>query len=223
MATLVIIHICGAIIGILAGYAAMVVRKGSGLHGAAGTVFSVSMLVMAGSAAYIAAFLKFEPVNLVVGLLTFYLVSTAWWAAKRRDGRITAFDTIALLWVAGDVIAAIAFAVRGAKPTAAFVIFGSIALLFTVSDVRMIRRGGMIGTPRIRRHLWRMCLVLFLATFSLFPGQLRQFPEPWHHTSLIYIPHVFLVGSMIFWMVRTSARRRVSKHESNSQSTLRAA
>ena len=217
MPILVLVHISGAVIGLLAGYTAMLARKGSGLHGASGTIFFVSMLVMSGSAAYVAAFMKPEPLNVVVGLLMFYLVSTAWWAAKRRDGRITAFDVIALLWIIAVGTAGVALGFQGARsatgtkdgvPVAVYFIFGSIALLCGLSDLRMVARGGVADARRIRRHLWRMCLALLIATLSLFPGQLRQFPAAWHHTTLIYMPHIFLVGSMIFWMVRYSARRR---------------
>jgi len=44
MNPLLMVHICGAIVGLLSGFMAMALRKGSGLHGAAGSVFSVSLL-----------------------------------------------------------------------------------------------------------------------------------------------------------------------------------
>jgi len=47
---LLLVHICGAVVGLLSGYLAMLVRKGSGLHEAAGRVYVVSMLTMSGPA-----------------------------------------------------------------------------------------------------------------------------------------------------------------------------
>jgi hypothetical protein len=44
--TILIQHICGGVVGVLAGAAAMSFRKGSRWHGVAGNVFFVAMLVM---------------------------------------------------------------------------------------------------------------------------------------------------------------------------------
>jgi len=48
---LLTLHICGAIIGLLSGTAALIFRKGFRLHRAAGTVFFVSMLIRSASGA----------------------------------------------------------------------------------------------------------------------------------------------------------------------------
>jgi uncharacterized membrane protein len=216
---LLITHISTAVIALIAGAMAMVFRKGSNLHGATGTVFFGSMLLMTSTAAYLAAFVKVNMLNLVVGLLTFYMVVTAWRVAKRRDVRPGWFDLTALLFVLGVSMAAITFGIEAAQsttgkkngaPAMAYFIFGTIALLFTVSDVRMFRRGGLFGSQRIARHLWRMSFALLLVVFSFFPGQARQFPQSWRHTPVIYIPHVLLIVAMIYWKRRYSQRKRVN-------------
>ena len=56
MSPVLFVHICGATIGLLSGYMALLFRKGSGLHGAAGNVFFIAMLSMSASGAYIASF-----------------------------------------------------------------------------------------------------------------------------------------------------------------------
>ena len=98
--------VCSAAIGLLSGYSAMLFRKGSGLHGAAGTVFSVSMLSASGAGAYLAGFVHPNSGNVIGSTLTFYLVATGWVAAKRREGRPGLFDLVALLF--GLAVAAIA-------------------------------------------------------------------------------------------------------------------
>jgi hypothetical protein len=48
-------------------------------------------------------------------------------------------------------------------------------------DLRMIRLGGLRGTPRLVRHLWRMCWALWLSVLSFFGSRTRVatiFPEP---------------------------------------------
>jgi uncharacterized membrane protein len=209
---IVFIHICGAVVGLLSAYLAMVFRKGSGWHGAAGTVFFVSMLAMSSSAAYGALFIKPVKINFIVACLTFYLVTTAWRAAKRRDGGTDAFDLIATLFIIADGIFAVALGFSGSHdggPPAMYVAFGTIALLCGASDVRMFLRGGLAGARRIARHLWRMCLALLLATLSFFPGQARNLPPAMRQMSFVYLPHILLVAAMVFWMIRVSLRKRV--------------
>lgn len=209
--SILLVHICGAVVGLLSGFLAMFFRKGSGLHAAAGTVFFISMLCMSSSAAYVAEFMRPNKANFLVAVLTFYLVATAWVAARRRDGKPGLFDWGALLVVFADGLAGwiwglqAAGSPRGLKdgmPAPLFFIFGSIALLFAASDVRMIVRGGGVGAKRIARHLWRMSFALLLTTLSFYPGQAKLFSAAVRKSSLVYTPHVLLIGMMIFWMVR---------------------
>lgn len=210
---LLLLHICAAIVGLLSGYLSIALRKGSGLHRAAGSAFFVSMLLMSGSAAAIAVFMSPNMLNMTVGLLTFYLVTTAWWAGRRRDGATGGFDIAALLYVSAVALAGLGFGfeaanspngVKNGMPAAIYFVFGTIALLCAVSDTRMLVRGHLSGPRRIARHLWRMCLALLIATLSFYPGQAKLFPMWLRETNLLFTPHVLLIGSMIFWKVRVS-------------------
>lgn len=214
--TLLLLHISGATVGLLSGFAAMSFRKGSNWHGAAGTVFFASMLLMTGCGAILAAFLKPNRVNLVVSLLTFYLVSTAWRAAKQREGGTTLFDRIAFVWVLLVGVMAViggfqaAGSPRGMKdgmPAAAYFIFGFIALFCSVTDLRMLIRGGVAGSQRIVRHLWRMCGALLIATLSFYPGQAKLFPMWLRETQLLLIPALLLFGSMLYWRIRMRRKK----------------
>ena len=218
--TLLLIHICSATVGLLSGFMAMAFRKGSNWHGAAGTVFFISMLLMSSSGAYIAAFLKPVAINVVAATLTFYLVSTAWRAAKNRSGKTDTFDIVALFWAiaVGSMGWAYGLEARNSPngmkdgiPVAMYFIFGSVALLFAVADVRMIVRGGVTGARRIGRHLWRMSLALLIATLSFYPGQAKLFPRAIRATNLLYVPHVLLIGVIILWLYRISVRKRAAK------------
>lgn len=207
---LIIVHIIAATIGLLSGYLSILVRKGSGLHRAAGQVFFVSMLIMSASAAYYAAFVHAIRINVIGGLLTFYLVCTGWWAGRRRNGT-SAFDRIGLAVAIG--VAAIAwtasfqalFAPGRAKDgvvAPAYIIFGIGALFAVRSDIRLLRSGGVNGAARIARHLYRMGFALLIAVFSFFPGQGKIFPESWRQSGLLLLPHVLLIGTMLVWRRR---------------------
>ena len=90
------LHICAGIMGLLSGTVAICFRKGSRGHGLAGKVFVISMLSLGASAMYLAA-IKQPVGNFVGGILTIYLVTTAWLTARRRNGETSPFDWAAML------------------------------------------------------------------------------------------------------------------------------
>lgn len=215
---MLMIHICAAVVGLLSGFLAMIFRKGSGLHRTSGSFFFVSMLVMSASAVYLATRVKPNMLNMTVGLLTCYLVTTAWRTGRRREIFTGAFDLGALLFVSTVATAAFSFGLeaaisptgsKNAMPAPIYFIFGTVAFLCAVSDVRMLVRGELSGGRRIVRHLWRMCLALLIATLSLYPGQAKLFPDWLKQTSLLFVPHVLLIGSMILWRFRMRSARHV--------------
>jgi hypothetical protein len=215
------LHICGAVVALLSGFMAMALRKGSGFHAAAGTVFSVSLLIASGAGAYMAEFIKPNNGNVMGGVLTFYLVATGWVTARRRDRKVGIFDWSALLGALGIGSAGVTWGFQAALsrtglkdgyPPAMYFVFGSIALLFAASDVRMIVRGGVAGAQRIARHLWRMSLALLFALVSFYPSRAHLFPKWLNETHVLYVPHVLLIGAMFFWLARVSARKRAQKH-----------
>lgn len=219
---LLVLHIGSAAVGLLSGFLAMSFRKGSGLHGAAGNVFFVSMLIATAAGGYLAAFVRPNSGNVMGSTLTFYLVATAWVAARRRDGKAGIFDLGALVFVLAIAATGMTwgFQTAGSQsgmkqgyPAAFYFVFASVALLFAVSDVRMVVRGGVFGAKRIARHLWRMCMALLFATLSFYPGQAKLFPKWLRETNLLQVPAVLLVGAMLFWLYRVSVRKRVPQNK----------
>jgi uncharacterized membrane protein len=86
MSPILVLHICGGIVGLLSGGAAFAFRKGSSRHRAAGNVFFISMLCMSGGGAFMAAFMKPNIGNVFGGVLTFYLVATGWLTVYAQRG-----------------------------------------------------------------------------------------------------------------------------------------
>jgi len=95
---ILLLHIIAGTLGMLSGFVAVFLRKGSRRHGVAGNVFVVAMLCLSASGVYLAV-MKSQPGNILGGTLTFYLVATAWMTARRRDGEPGVFDWGALLVV----------------------------------------------------------------------------------------------------------------------------
>jgi uncharacterized membrane protein len=200
-------HIAAGTSGVLSGALALVFRKGSRGHRAAGLVFAVSMLAMSASGAYAASFVRPSRLNVIAGLLTFYLVATGWSAVRRPPGRPDRWDVAGLLLALAVGTTGLAFASgaagRGSTSTAvACAIFGSVALLFAVFDVRMLARGGVSGAQRIGRHLWRMGLALWIAVASLFLGQARVFPAGLRDAHVLPVPVLVVAAVVVFWLCR---------------------
>src|SRR5262249_3325357 len=208
------LHIAAGISGLVSGTLAMCFRKGSDRHRLYGNLFVVSMLALGTSAAVLAIYAQ-ESANLIAGVFTVYLVGTAWATARseRRSGILDWIGLAFILVLGGVVLLEAIQAVRTPTPDgapAAMLFFvASIALLCAVGDIRMVARGGISGTPRIARHLWRMCFGLFIASGSFFLGRIRIFP---HFIRELYVPGIlgFLpLLLMIYWLVRVRVTRRL--------------
>src|SRR5215469_14539323 len=78
-----IFHIYSGSMALLSGAAAMFFRKGSRRHRLAGDAFVLSMIGLGTSGAFM-GFMRHEPMNVAMGVLTGYLVVTAWMTASSR-------------------------------------------------------------------------------------------------------------------------------------------
>jgi hypothetical protein len=156
-------------------------------------------------------FIKGEMDNFTGGIFAFYLVTTAWATAKGGENELGKLSwiapPIALAFAAINFVWAVEVArgltaVKNQSSVGAYVFFGTLALLSAAGDVRMLVRGGLSGTQRLVRHLWRMCFGWFIATISFFLGQQRLFPA-WLRGSYVLVLFAFLpLVFLIFWFIR---------------------
>jgi uncharacterized membrane protein len=220
---ILLLHILAGTTGLLSGTAALCFRKGSRRHALVGRIFVISMLAMAAGAIYL-AIVKHQPNNIGGGILTFYLIGTAWLTARRRRGETSPFDWVALLiplaigilgWMNGIEALRSPSGTKYDVPGGMHLFMGSICLLAAAGDVRMLLRGGIVGAPRIARHLWRMCFGLFIAAGSFFFGPsnrplrlLTQVGVGQHlspaffSTTLYLILTVLPLFLLVFWLLR---------------------
>jgi hypothetical protein len=194
----------------LSGFVAVFLRKGSRRHALAGKVFVISMLILSSSGAFL-GIMKHQPGNILGGTLTFYLVATAWLTARRKDTGTSIFDWSALLVIFALAATEVTLGLEAAMspsglkydyPPGPYFFLGSIAVLATVGDIRMLVRGGIAGTPRLARHLWRMCFALFIAAASIFLARQQLFPAILQKTGVLIFLSVLPLLLMIFWLFR---------------------
>jgi F0F1-type ATP synthase membrane subunit c/vacuolar-type H+-ATPase subunit K len=209
------LHIGGGTIGIVSGYGAVSARKGALWHRRFGKTFVFAMLLMAAMGTILSVPIH-QRGNIAGGVLSAYLVATAWMAVKRRPGSVGAFETGAMI-VALAMSAAMLFwgylaatspthTLDGYAPPLYFV-FGGGAALFATLDLRVILRGGLSAGQRIRRHLWRMCFAFFFASASFFLGQQKVMPKAIHGSPVLWLLGLAPLGFMIYWLIRTRMRR----------------
>jgi uncharacterized membrane protein len=75
-------------------------------------------------------------------------------------------------------------------------------LLAAAGDICMMVQGGLSGTKRLVRHLWRMCFGLFIATGSFFLGQQQVFPAALRGSILLVVLAIMPLILLVFWLFR---------------------
>ena len=214
---LLVMHIGGGTLGLVSGTIAMATRKGEWLHRAAGNVFFVAMTTMAAVGASVAPFLDDgQRVNTVAGIMTLYMVATAWHAAKRERIEASAFVTIGFVIAVLVAAAGAVFAIQASHsltgtiddaPPQSFYIFMTLGTIGALSDLSVILRNGISGKQRVARHLWRMCVSFFIAAGSFFLGQQQLLPAFVRGTMLQFLPVLLPFAVMTYWLIRVSLTR----------------
>lgn len=223
---MLLVHIAAGLIAVGSGMAALLVRKGSSLHRTTGRVFAISMLFMA-LGGVILALVRSQPGNVLAGVFTSYLVATAWLTVLRRPQEIGHAERALLLvglatgiggWILGLTAANKGLSSEG-------FVFGTVILLCSAGDARLLMRGGVSGVQRLVRHLWRMCVALFIATASFFLGtasdpalrqvglRARLFTKAVRHTHLPEIPVLLVLVLMVYWLIRVRTAKAYRKAE----------
>ena len=212
--TVLPIHIVAGGVGLVSGAAALFARKGARLHRKSGIVFVCAMVALALTGGGMAA-LQGDELTACVGLLTAYLVTTALVTVRPPAAGARWLNLGAMLVSLAVGLSCVAFGLDALAnpggerefPPAPYFIFGSVALLGGVSDLRMIRTGGFRGARRLARHLWRMCVALLIAAISFFGGQADSIPEPLRIPALLALPAPTVLLVMLYYLWRVRIRR----------------
>ena len=213
------VHFAVGLVAIVTGAIALAAAKGGQLHKQSGLVFTCAMIVLGLTAAGIGTYENI-PGQVFGGLLAAYLVFTAMTTVKPLPG-IGQRVNVALMVLAFGygVVSLYGGVVEWLDPTVKVVgrprvvpplIIGTVILLAAFGDLRAIREGGLQGSRRLARHLWRMCFALFVATGSFFLGQMKFIPEPVRILPLILVLAFAPIPFLLYWMWRVRVRGRLS-------------
>jgi hypothetical protein len=216
---LLFLHIAGGTVGLLSGAAALILRKGGRAHSIAGLVFVVSMTIMASIGAAVSPFLPIpQRANVVAGMLTLYLVVSAWLAVRQKQIVPGRLDIAGLIVALATLAAGLLWAVQAGNsrtgtldgsPPQAFYVFIIIGSFAAIGDARLFVKGRLSGAPRLSRHLWRMCMALFIASASFFLGQQRVMPDWMRGSPWLFVPTFAPLVVMVFWLIRIRIKKGI--------------
>jgi uncharacterized membrane protein len=218
-----LIHIAAGTLASVTGFVALFSPKGAWLHRRAGAIYVAAMMLLAVSTAVLGVIIA-KPGNIFAGAFTFYLVLSSWLAVRRPQGTFGWIERASALIPLAMAILSIAGAVAtltlpsgppadlppGERPPVVLAV-GLIALLAAGLDVRVMIKGGLSGAARVARHLWRMCLAMFIATGSFgaqVPVMLRRIDVGPPPLLVDFGPALLVLVLLTFWMIRVRIGRR---------------
>lgn len=213
------VHFAAGLVSIVAGTIALSVAKGGRLHKQSGTAFTWAMVVLGLTAAAIGTY-ENRPSQVFAGLLAAYLVFSAMTTVKPLPGIGQRFNVVLMVLAFAYAVASLyggvtewldpAVEVVGRPRVVPPLVAGIVILLAAIGDLRAIRAGGLRGSRRLARHLWRMCVGLFIATGSFFLGQMKFIPEPVRIVPLLLVLAFAPILCLFYWMWRVRVRGRLS-------------
>jgi uncharacterized membrane protein len=208
-------HFATGLIALAAGFLALAVRKGGTWHRRSGLGFVLAMIATGITAAGISV-VEGKSVN--GGVLVVYLVLTGYTTVTPLRS-VTRLVDIALMVLAFSLAASeLASGLTalgmpgnqiGGVPAGMMFFMAAVVSAAAIGDLAMIRSGGVQGTRRLARHLWRMCFALFIASGSFFLGQMKFIPERIRIVPLIVVLGVTPLVALLYWIWRVRLRRNL--------------
>jgi uncharacterized membrane protein len=212
-----VFHVAVGVAALVGGFIAIAARKGGTWHRRSGMVFVYTMIATGLTAAGISVYEGKSPGG---GVVTAYFVFTAWTTIRPLPGggRRVAIGLMVFVFamaVLGYFGAVTALDKPGNQlngvPAGMLFFMSTITLLAAFGDFRMMRAGGIQGSRRIARHLWRMCFGLFIATGS-FVAQLvmmKYVPDALRSLPVILALSAGPLVMLVYWMWRIRLRQNL--------------
>ena len=203
------IHTPAGTIVLVTAILAMFAKKGSALHKKAGTFFTISMMVMLVSG-IAAAYLKNSIGDMMLGAIVMYTVFTAWLTVHHKKNETGLLEVTALIWVVGFAITAFALSMgwREEDTPFTYLIWGCLAILLALGDMRNIYHSGLSGTQRIIRHVWRIGFSLVWAALAFtdkivkMMGANIKSMQGEQLLLIVGIPTMLILMTILYWIIK---------------------
>lgn len=203
------IHTPAGTIVLVTAVIAMFAKKGSALHRKAGACFTVSMMVMLVSG-IAAAYLKNSVGDMMLGVIVMYTVFTAWLTAHHKKNETGLLEVTALIWVVGFAITAFSINMGWREVEARFVylIWGGLAVLCALGDIRNLYHSGLPGPQRIIRHVWRIGFSLVWAALAFTDKIVKMMGADINSMQdeqlilIVAIPTILILITILYWITK---------------------
>ena len=203
------IHTPAGTIGIVASIVILFTRKGTPIHRKMGRWFTGSMLIMLCSG-FLAALLKDSTGDMFLSAVIAYTVFTAWLTTFHRHGEAGVLEYAALTWIVALCAAAIVLNTQWILETGIpnlYPFWAVFAAICALGDIRNIRKGGLTGTQRIIRHVWRVGFSLLWAALALTDkimkaqgSDVKELPQG-EVLYIIVIPIAVILIVVVCWLL----------------------
>jgi hypothetical protein len=217
--TLLPVHIVAGGLAIIFGGVALLASKGATLHRRFGLLFVYAMLTMGISGSILALRQSLANSNVLGGFMSAYFVVTGLTAVRPVTGWTRRLNAAALLVAIALALVEIGLGVKAMTspegvidgvPFFALFFLATVTTLAAAGDIRTMQAGALRGSPRLARHLWRMCFALFIAAGSFFSIRARVakvFPEPFTTPAMRALPVALVFVAMFYWLWRVRGGR----------------
>lgn len=203
------IHAPAGTVVLVTAVLAMFVEKGSAHHKKAGSWFTASMMVMLASG-IAAAYLKNSIDDMMLGGMVMYTVFTAWLAARHKKNEPGLMEITALIWIIGFAVTAFSISMgwREVQAPIAYVMWGGLAILLALGDIRNLFHSGLSGSQRIIRHVWRIGFSLVWAALAFtdkivkMMGANIKSMQGEQLLLIVGIPTMLILITTLYWVTR---------------------
>ena len=205
------LHIAAGVLALAFGYIALAATKGGTVHRKSGMFFAYAMVTMGATGAFVALMnTARDSVSVIAGALTVYLVTSGVLTMRPPNSASRLRLTMAIIAIAigvGALAAGVQMAFLRRPEAYPSVMFAIVALLAARGDLRVMRAGGIQGSTRVVRHLWRMCFAMWIAAASFFWGPPGRVPDAINNPALRTIAVLLPLAVMCVWVWRLRGRR----------------
>lgn len=208
---LLILHVVGGSVALVAGYGALMVTRGSSRHRTLGTVFAAGMTAVTLSG-FPMSILHPNPFLFGIVVFSAYFVLAGWTSARYRKGEVLGIERLAAAVLLFSGAGALVYLLLVQSPGPDFsqtfwmtgLVFALIGLAIAVRDLAQLRGGPLAGKDRIIKHLVSMCAALIATTTAVAVTVLSAVPAVpslalWLGPTLLLTPVIF------YWAVQVRA------------------
>ncbi len=181
---LLTLHIVGGSIALLAGYGALVVKRGGPRHRLLGKIYVGGMVTVV-LTGFPMSILHPNPFLFGIVLFSGYFVFSGWTAAAYRKGETLLLERAAAVGLTLLSLSVIIYLVLAQGDSSPFLttgrttglVFALIGVVVAGRDSLVLRSGPLLGKDRIIKHLISMCAALISTTTAVAVTVLGAFPQ----------------------------------------------